>query len=139
MRGWQARLPAGLRTAPLTVDLLRAHTELRETAELFYGSIDAFLRHGFGVCVLEGDALACVCRSVFTGAGEVEIDIHTEPAYRGRGLAFLAASAFIEDCLARGLRPVWGCWPENTPSLSLARRLGFTAEPDQPVCLWVDE
>lgn len=136
LAGWREGLPEGLRVVPLSGELLAAHAELRETAELFYGTGEAFLQRGLGVCVLDGEQVACVCRSVFSGGGEVEIDIHTEEDYRGRGLAFAAAVAFIKTCLARGLRPVWGCWPENTPSVNLARRLGFEAEPDQPVCLW---
>lgn len=139
LRGWQTRLPSGMRAAVLDQELLKSHPELKETADLFYSSAAVFLQRGLGVCLLEGEELACVCRTVFTGAGEAEIDIYTVEAYRRRGLAYLAASAFIETCLARGWQPVWGCWPENAPSLSLARRLGFIEESDQAVCLWVDE
>ncbi len=136
LQGWRERIPGGMRLVPLSAALLESNADLRETAELFYGTGEDFLQRGLGVALLAGETLVCACSTVFTGAGEVEIDIHTAEGYRGRGLAFLTASAFIEACLERNLRPVWGCWPENTPSLNLARRLGFTAEADQPVCLW---
>ncbi|RPJ43622.1 MAG: GNAT family N-acetyltransferase [Chloroflexi bacterium] len=56
-----------------------------------------------------------------------------------RELAYLTARAFMDACLSCGLRPVWGCWPENEPSVRLARKLGFQLDCEQPVCLWVDE
>ena len=64
-----------------------------------------------------------------------EIDIHTKEKYRRRGLAHYAASAFIEECLARGLRPNWECWWDNEPSVSLAKKLGFEPISDHPVFL----
>ena len=137
--GWQAGIPDGMRVAALSAELVTAHAELRETAGLFYGSVGGFIQNGLGVAVLDGDEVACVCRTVFSAAGEAEIDILTAEPYRRRGLAFAAASACMEACLVHGIRPVWGCWPENTPSIHLARRLGFTEVESQPVCLWVVE
>lgn len=131
-----ARLPAGMRLCALTPALVNAQPELRETAGLFYGSVEGFIENGFGVALLDGEEAACVCRTVFGAGDEVEIDIHTAEPYRRRGLAYAAACAFIQACQARGLRPVWGCWPDNTPSVALAQKLGFERVQEQPVCLW---
>lgn len=138
LRGWQDRLPDGLCVAPYSRELLAAQPALAEEPALFYGSCNAFLQRSLGVCILDGDVPACSCSGVFTGNGEIEISIHTAEDYRRRGLATLAAAAFIEACLERGLRPIWGCWPENAPSMLLARKLGFVEDCDQPLCLWVD-
>ena len=46
-------------------------------------------------------------------------------------LAHLTANALIEACLERGLEPIWGCWPENQPSVSLAHNLGFQDDTEQ--------
>lgn len=139
LRGWRERVPEGLRVAAFTPELLAGCPELVEEAALFYGSCEAFLQKSLGYCVLdEGNVSACACSGVFTGGGEIEISIHTAEAYRRRGLATLAAAAFIEASLERGLRPIWGCWPENTPSMLLAKKLGFIEDCDQPLCLWVD-
>lgn len=139
LEGWRARLPTGITAHPIREQLLADHPELAEAATLFFGSSAAFLQRSFGICLLDGGSLASVCRAVFVGKGEAEIDVYTAEPYRGRGLAFLAASAFIEASIQRGLHPVWGCWPENLPSLALAHRLGFLPAPDQPACLWVEE
>ena len=134
--GWRQKVPAGFQVLPYTSALLSSFPELIPQAELFYGSIEKFLEKGYGLCVLDGNQLASTCSAVFVGGGEVEIDIHTAEAYRGRGLAFFVASAFIEDSLKRGLNPIWGCWPENLPSLGLATKLGFVEDALQPACFW---
>jgi hypothetical protein len=137
--GWRDDLPPGLRLAPFSAELFEAHPDLSGEAVLFYGSTARFLEHSLGVCVLDGDTVAGACSAVFTGAGEAEISIHTAEAYRRRGLGCIAAAAFIEACAERGLRPVWGCWPENEPSVRLAGKLGFALDREQPVCLWVED
>ncbi len=138
LRGWRDYLPHGLRAVPYSRELLAAQPALAEEAAQFYGSCEAFLQKSLGVCILDGDVSASACSGVFTGGGEIEISIHTAEGYRRRGLAILAAAAFIEASLERGLRPIWGCWPENVPSMLLAKKLGFIEDCDQPLCLWVD-
>jgi len=76
------------------------------------------------------------CISVLAGAGELEIGIGTEQPDRRRGFALLAASAFVEHCLAHGLAPIWGCFPENVPSYTPAKRLGFEDGLLFPICFW---
>jgi GNAT superfamily N-acetyltransferase len=140
--GWQGvrePLPAGIRLVPYSAELLGVQPELAGEAELFFGSTAAFLEKSFGCCMMDGETVASACSAVFVGSGEVELSIHTCEAYRRRGLARLAASAFIEACLERNLHPVWGCWPENEPSVRLAQKLGFVLDCQQPVCLWVDD
>lgn len=138
VRGWQSGLPEGMRVIPYKKTLMEAHPEIKEEVCLFYGSVETFLEHSLGVYVLDGETVACTCLAVFTGCGEAEISIATAEAYRRRGLAQIAAAAFIEAALARGLNPIWGCWPNNTPSVGLAQKLGFVEAAQQPVCLWVE-
>ena len=98
-------------------------------------SPQAFLETGFGYWLLAGDEIACECSSVFISGDAVEINIHTEEKYQRQGLATIAATAFISECLDRGLRPNWECWWDNEPSLSLAQKLGFEPVKDHPVFL----
>jgi len=138
LRGLQENLPNGFHIAPYSPGLFAAHPDLAEEAVLFYGSTGGFLDRSLGLCILEGETVASTCHAVFTGAGEAEISIHTNPDYRRRGLGFQAARAFLLNCLQRQLKPIWGCWPENAASVGLAARLGFIEDAVQPVCLWVD-
>ena len=99
-------------------------------------SRQAFLEKGAGFCLFRGEDMVSHCTSVLAGAGELEIGIGTEQPYRRRGSALLTASAFVELCLARGLAPIWGCFPENVPSYTLAKRLGFEDDLLFPICFW---
>jgi hypothetical protein len=67
------------------------------------------------------------------------VDIFTEEACRGRGLAAITACAFIEECLTRGLTPAWACWPYREGSYKLAKKLGFEERPDAPAFFWTEE
>jgi GNAT superfamily N-acetyltransferase len=74
--------------------------------------------------IVEGELAATAFCSYRHGM-QLEIGIETEPRYRGHGLAQLVASVLIDDCLRRGLEPVWACRLENVGSYRLATKLGF--------------
>lgn len=137
LHGWPDCIPDGLCLQPLEPEFLSQHPEIGGEVSLFWGSFEVFWQKSLGCCLVdEAGTIASACHAVFIGAGEAEISIFTAPEYRRRGLATLTASAFIEACLARGLKPIWGCFPENLPSVALARKLGFENAVDQPICFW---
>jgi RimJ/RimL family protein N-acetyltransferase len=114
-RLWRSRMPAGCRMESI-------------------GLVEGDPR--FGVRLMEGHEVVSECTAVFVGRGEAEIDIHTDENHRQLGLGTLTASAFLEECLARGLRPSWTCWPEREASIALAKKLGFVEQDDVPAHLW---
>lgn len=136
LAGWQARLPAGLRLTAITQELFQSNPDLAGEISIFWGSWQAFNQRSLGYCLMDGDSVASVCEAVLIGNGEAEISIATAEPYRRQGLGFLTACAFIEACCARGLKPVWGCWPNNEPSVALARKLGFVDHLEQEICFW---
>lgn len=91
----------------------------------FFRDPDHFLRAGIGFAVLDGDEPLALAFSAILTSSQLEIGIETREGYRGRGLATLACAALIDECLARGLEPVWACRLENTYSHRLALSLGF--------------
>ncbi len=62
-----------------------------------------------------------------------DVSVDVIPSARQLGLATIAASAMIAAERAQGRDPVWGADENNTASLRLARRLGFTPVDE----LWV--
>jgi RimJ/RimL family protein N-acetyltransferase len=127
----QKQIPAGFQMQHID----QASME-RFGADMFpWESPQAFLKTGFGFWLLKDNEIACECSSVFIGGGAVEINIHTNEKYRRQGLAAIAATAFISECLDRGLHPNWECWWDNQPSISLAQKLGFEPVKDHPVLL----
>lgn len=133
---WRSHIPQGMRMAPICLELLEQHPEESNTLKLFWGSPRRFVEKSLGFWLMQGDSIACSCEGVFIGKGEVEISIATPLGYRRRGFAQLTASAFIEACFERSLKPIWGCWPENLPSVSLAQSLGFVDDVVQDICFF---
>lgn len=128
---WRERLPAGLQLRRVDADLLQQDhrdnvARLRDHAEDSFGSVEAFLEHGFGFCILQGDDIASWCLCDCAIGSRCEIGIHTDPKYRRRGLATAAAAGAVEYCLSRGFTHIgWHCWSSNHPSAATAERVGF--------------
>lgn len=80
---------------------------------------------GFGYCVRFGDHVVSRCFCEFLGGKRVEITVVTDAGFERRGLAYLVCCAFIDECLANGLRPAWSCDATNDASAGLAAKLGF--------------
>jgi GNAT superfamily N-acetyltransferase len=117
-RSWRSRVPAGCRMESI-------------------GLVEGDPR--FGVRLLKDDEVVGECTAVFVGRGEAEIDIHTDENHRNLGFGTLTASAFLEECFSRGLRPSWTCWPEREASIALAKKLGFVEGVDVPAHLWAPD
>ena len=126
---WRDRIPDGF--------CIRQIDEQLAERQPAYRSIISSSKK-FGFCLLREDQVVSEYVSIFVGKGEAEIDIHTHENYQGGGLATLTASAFIEACLSRGLRPNWACWLERRASWALAKKLGFEEKPDVPVHYWAE-
>ena len=124
-------IPAGFSLHPINQVLLD-----KTAADMFpWESAQIFLEKGLGFWLMAANEIASRCWSVFASRSAVEIEIHTDEKYRRQGLAAITASAFIAECLARGLRPNWECWWDNQPSVALAQKLGFEPTIDHPVFL----
>ncbi len=101
-----------------------------------WASIDDFLNKGIGFAIMKDGQLASYCYSVFSSEDAIEIDVHTKENFRGLGLATLVSSPVINQCIANGKNPNWECFWDNTPSLRLAEKLGYSVEKEYPVYYW---
>lgn len=127
--GWRARIPTGFRLQQVDRQLAGQISGI----EQLWGSVDNFLSNGFAYAITQGGRVISRACTVFRGDNWVEIGIETDEAHRRRGLATLAACAFIEHCLKAGLQFEWGCWDVNAPSRQLAAKLGFVKQADVQV------
>lgn len=110
-------------------------TAVRQEVELCWTSRDAFYNHGFGFCVVQGQTIAGWCTAEYVSAGQCGTGIETIEAYQQRGLATVAAHAFVAHCLALGIVPHWDSWQTNTPSIRVAEKVGFRHMQDYTVQL----
>lgn len=120
-------LPPGHRLAPLDATLLRhlADGGQYPFAAGMWASAAQFEREGIGFCLFHEKQVASLCYSVFVRGPRHDVDICTFEGHRRQGLAKAAATAFIDECLRRGLEPGWDCFRGNRASYELAQALGF--------------
>ena len=91
--------------------------------QVFPPAVD-LVEQGLGFAAVSADGvLACAATSYTLSSRYLEVAIATRPAFRGRGLARVAAAALIHEALGRNLVP---CWSASNPvSKRLAERLGY--------------
>jgi hypothetical protein len=128
--GRDAPLPPGFSLQQIDAALLSAASlKNREAVAGEIGScwnaIERFLERGFGCAVLCAEEIVCWCTAEYVSEGKCGIGIETVRQYQGRGLATLAASAFVEHAVARQITPHWDAWKDNLASLAVARKSGF--------------
>ena len=91
-----------------------------------FDSIDDYIHKGVGFCILHNRQIVCGASSYSVYDDGIEIEIDTNPKYRRKGLATVAASALILNCLDRGKYPSWDA--ANTNSATFAKKLGYVLE-----------
>ncbi|MBD3861719.1 GNAT family N-acetyltransferase [Bacillus sp. 28A-2] len=91
----------------------------------YWGETARFLSKGIGIAILDGENVVSECVSIFSSEDRVEIDIWTDEACRGKGLALLAGQHMIRACLENERTPHWDCDVHHLASIKLAEKLGF--------------
>ena len=88
-------------------------------------SAEAFLRKGFGYCLIEDERMAACAFSSGISNDYVDIGVETAEEFRGKGYGKIVVSAMVNETLRRGKTPVWGCDTRNEASMKLACSVGF--------------
>jgi RimJ/RimL family protein N-acetyltransferase len=97
--------------------------------ETNWGSIDAFMKSGFGFCTLHGKKVVSWSVADCASGDACEIGIHTLEDCRRKGLATFTAAATVNFALSSGFRSVgWHCDEYNLPSIKTAEKVGFELE-----------
>ena len=135
---WQARLPAGFTMRPVNADLLAEELENRDDVVEGildeWASLEAFLAHGFGSCLVHDTTIVSWSLIDCVHGDRCEMGINTDGDYRRQGLGTLAAAANAASALARGFTTVgWHRWANNAGSLGVAENVGFEKAADYDV------
>ena len=108
----------------------------QEGGEITREELAEIARDFFGFCTNVGDEIATVASVVGLSAKYASLSIDTAMHFRRQGLAALACVALIEDCLERGLMPLWNCLASNEASARTALKLGLEEGPPQRESQW---
>jgi len=123
----RTRLPNGYAMHPIDLALLE-RCEWRDDMAFYSGSLENFLRHDLGKCLMHGDEIIVETYANSLGSTYAEIGAITHAPYRGKGLAPVAVAYLIEALSDRGYQAYWSCDVDNPASAKVARRLGFRVE-----------
>lgn len=120
-------VPAGFEIRKLDRDLILKTTKFKlDLDSRFWSSPADVEENGLGFCLLKDSEVVSICYAAAISDGLAEVDVVTDEAYRGQGLASLVSRQFIRECLLREITPTWDCFSYNTNSMRLAERLGFS-------------
>ena len=133
--GRKAKLPAGFQLLLRDEHTFPRSFDYVSTLDAF-GSVQNVLQHTLGVVILDGETLVCEAATGAPTHGRIEVGVTTAESYRERGLATLACQRLIELCETRGYSTWWDCAKQNTPSVRLARRLGYQNEREYRYAWW---
>ena len=129
------RLPAGYCLLPRDEELFRKSFDYQATLDLF-GSVENVLRYTLGVAILHEDTLVCEAATGAHTQGLIEIGVTTAEPFRGQGFATIACAQLIQMCEEQGYKTWWDCAKQNTPSVRLAKKLGYQNEPEYRYVWW---
>ena len=127
MQALRQQLPAGHRIQKIDRQLLE-RCEWRDEMEFYAGSLENFLVHGIGLCMMAGGQIIVEAYASALGKTRAEIGAITKKAMRGRGYAPVACAYLVEECARRGYQPYWSCDADHIASIRVAQKLGFRQE-----------
>lgn len=142
---WRGRVPPGFVMRQLDATLLQEtglknYDRLLEEMQSESPSIEHFLKHCFGFCLVGEGAIAAWCLSEYNLEDRCEVGIETIQPYRRRGFATLTACALIEHARFQEIGRIgWHCWGSNTASCATAESIGFSRVTEYPAFFaWFD-
>lgn len=101
-----------------------------------FGSIQAALEWGYGLCLLRNGELLCETFAGPAANGVIEIGVETQPHHMHKGYAFLTCVHLIHTVEQQGYRTYWNCAKGNLGSAALARKLGYRTEQEYRLLAW---
>jgi GNAT superfamily N-acetyltransferase len=124
LRSLRRQLPEGYVIQRINRSLLE-RCEWRVEMEFYAGSLDNFLAHGLGLCMMHEGEIIVEAYASALGNTRAEIGALTREAYRGQGYASIACAHLIEMCERKGYHAYWSCDADHTASARVAQKLGF--------------
>lgn len=120
-----SKLPEGYEIKRIDKNIAKESSfhELSEDFVSQFDSIDDFINRGVGYAVLNEGQVVSGATSFSIYDDGIEIEVASHPNHRRKGLATIAASALILDCIDRGKYPSWD--GANSESVDLAQKLGY--------------
>jgi RimJ/RimL family protein N-acetyltransferase len=128
-------IPAGCQLRPMDAELLPRTIWYADTVKGF-GSAEAFLQKGLGLCLLRDDEILCEASTGPAVNGLIELGVITHEPHRGQGYATVTCAHLAHLCQQRGYQTYWNCAKQNGASAAVARKLGYRTEREYKLLAW---
>ena len=133
LRGYMQAVPKGVRIRRIDERLYHLVMKEEWSRDLCsnFDTARHFLEYAFGYVALKGRELIAGCSCYGVSEGTMEIEVDTRKDWRRKGLALACSSAFVLECLEKGLTPNWDA--VNLQSVGLAEKLGYVFDGEYQV------
>lgn len=121
------RLPLDCQIKSIDAALLKKSSWLAFITQI-YGTEENFLKHGYGLALIQKGELISEAFACFIGGGYVETGSVTAEQHQGKGYSTLVRAFLIKESLLRNLRPNTSCNADNMASARVSEKLGFKEE-----------
>jgi len=101
-----------------------------------YGSMQAALKWGYGLCLTRNGEILCETFAGPAANGVIEIGVETHPHHMRKGYGLITCAHLIHEMEQQGYRTYWNCAKQNQASISLAHRLGYRNEKEYRLLAW---
>lgn len=100
------------------------HFKLDLTTRFWRNKIQ-FIEESTPFILKENQKITSICYGAAVSNNFSEIDVYTDPEYRGKGYAKKAVEGFIKKCNFHHIKPLWDCYENNEGSIKTALAVGF--------------
>ncbi|MFC1852306.1 GNAT family N-acetyltransferase [candidate division CSSED10-310 bacterium] len=127
---WRDSIPPGFLMQRITRqildnNLLENREDIEYCVKACWSSIDRYLDHGIGYCLLHENVITSWCSTDFVIADDGELYVETFGQYQNKGFGTLCAAACVAECLTQQYTLYWHCWADHFSSIKIAQKVGF--------------
>jgi len=98
---------------------------LKEEILGMWGTVDMFIKNGFGYCAVNDKRLISWCTAELVSKNHCGIGIETIEEEQKKSVGTALTANFVKECAKRNLIPHWDTWTRNLPSVKIAEKVGF--------------
>ena len=116
-------LPEGYYLERINQETAQYIDENLHAFSMTWETVENYVNKGLGYCIRFDDKVVSHAGSIFPFTKHLEIQVDTDPEYRGNGYATVVCAKLIEQCLLNDIIPYWEAHTEI--SAKIAEKLGF--------------
>ena len=116
-------LPPGFHLERVNIETAQYIDDHLHAFSMTWETVKNYVNNGLGYCIRYEDKVVSHAGSIFPYNKNLEIQVDTDPDYRGNGFATIVCAKLIEHSLLNGITPYWEAHTEI--SAKIAEKLGF--------------